>query len=397
MARRPTSLAPQYGLARPGTFRASRRVGPVVCWASGRVGGSAPSRALVSQGGARAGAPGARFGRSGRSMTGLGLGHWSASGFVGSVPRSTVEPAPCPFRRGRTLGYACAMTTAPAPGVLEGPYLYEPLQRTREVRAALAALEPTVSDDERARLRAVLASAEEDYCAAALVWLRRYVRSRYGGRSGIDEVAADEVIQRSLIQVHENLSQCRAVAERQARTWLFKVAHNKFVDWTREQARKRERVKRHGEEAEANQADSQTRAAPPRAHFKQALWLAREGAVALVATGNPRQLRQAARRAEIAARPERVERDLRVWYDRRVLKRSPEEIARREDAWPTDGSDLSRARARARNKISKQAERGAKALHFGALRALDDLEGALDPLLAEALGYLVEIFAPEEC
>lgn len=206
--------------------------------------------------------------------------------------------------------------------------------------------------------------------------VRRLVRSRVAHPD-----RAKEIIQDSLLAiVLEKTHQCRAPllpdaakAERVAWGWVLSIVRRRIYDASSQWSAER---KKQAEESalEALPAAIEEEAFP----LEQVLDLAEQGARELIESGHPAGLYQQARSQEVAATLERVARDIDSWRQVKVHGRKCLDVGLERGATGPE--------PRIRNLISKQVERGKKALYFGALAAVGQVED-------EALRGLLEQFA----
>jgi DNA-directed RNA polymerase specialized sigma24 family protein len=178
---------------------------------------------------------------------------------------------------------------------------------------------------------------------------------------------AKDVAQDALLAVLNHAHQCRAIhhpsveqGERIAWAWAFTVVRRKVVDFRKQHARAREavaEVSRLADEGTSHEEDAQ-------GSLEELLWAAEQGARALIETRQPDDLYRDARAEEVAASVETVSRDIDSFRQVKLYGRRCLEVGRERGY---EGPD-----ARVQNLVSKQVERGKKAMIYGARAAARD-------------------------
>ncbi|XHF08965.1 hypothetical protein NR798_39780 [Archangium gephyra] len=175
---------------------------------------------------------------------------------------------------------------------------------------------------------------------------------------------AKEIAQDALLALLDKAHQCRAIdhaspeyAERAAWAWAFTVVYRKMADFFRAQARARQAL------AELSQTDDEAVATGEDAQsvFEELVDIAEEAARKLIETREPVDLYRDARADEVAATVDKVARDIDSFRQVKLHGRRCLDVAKERGC---EGPD-----PRLQNLVSKQVERGKKALHYGSLAA----------------------------
>jgi hypothetical protein len=178
-----------------------------------------------------------------------------------------------------------------------------------------------------------------------------------------DEEARD-VAQDALLAVLEKAYQCKGihhpspeVGERSAWAWAFSVVRRKVSDLHDGNARAREAQQQAFQLADTATSEEED----GQASMEELLHVAEQAALVLIETGKPEDLYRDARADEVASKAETVGRDMDSFRQVKLYGRRCLEVGRERGY---EGPD-----ARIQNLVSKQVERGKKAMVYGAWAA----------------------------
>jgi DNA-directed RNA polymerase specialized sigma24 family protein len=217
---------------------------------------------------------------------------------------------------------------------------------------ALRALQRATDELSRRKARSRLA----DVVSTSVFLL---VHKRIADKDRAKEVAQDAVVAIVLDKPHL----CRAPllpdferAERAAWAWVVALVRRRIYD-SMERLTNEQRTHAGEDALEQVYAPEQEPPSP----LEQLLTQAEDGARELIETRQPKSLYEAARKSGVASKEEGVARDIDSWRQVKVFGRRCLDVGMDRGAEGPDG--------RLQNQISKQVERGKKALHYGALVA----------------------------